>query len=117
MPTSSLMSLLLIRGWKLNDIHSLKYFRNFFSVSTLQQFTVLNNKQVANYDDLILTGLSVDDCASSCIAEEYFQCASFEYDYNAATCVLSHLHPDETPKLIKNQNGVDLYIRKESILL
>lgn len=87
----------------------------YFSVSTLQQFTVLNNKQVPNYDDLILTGMSVDDCASACVSEEYFQCGSFEYDYNAATCYLSHLHPDETPKLIKNQNGVDLYIRKKGI--
>ena len=84
---------------------------NFFTASTLNQFNLHNNKMVPNYDDLILTGQSVDDCSSACVTEESFQCNSFEYDYNSGTCYLSHLHPDETPKLIVNQNGFDLYIR------
>ncbi|XP_071140792.1 uncharacterized protein [Mytilus edulis] len=85
--------------------------RNPSAVSTLNQFQLLNNKIVPNYDDLILTGLSVDDCSASCVTEDSFVCSSFEYDYNSGTCYLSHIHPDETPKLIKNQNGFDLYIR------
>lgn len=88
-----------------------------FIVSTLNQFQLLNNKVVPNYDDLILTGLSVDDCSASCVTEDSFVCASFEYDYNSGTCYLSHIHPDETPKLIKNQNGFDLYIRKYCLIV
>lgn len=88
-----------------------------FIVSTLNQFQLLNNKVVPNYDDLILTGLSVDDCAASCVTEDAFVCSSFEYDYNSGTCYLSHIHPDETPKLIKNQNGFDLYIRKYCLIV
>ncbi|KAJ8306626.1 hypothetical protein KUTeg_017171 [Tegillarca granosa] len=79
--------------------------------NTLNQFRDMQNRYVQNFDDLILTGMSVDDCAQSCIGQETFVCQSFEYEYLTGTCYLSHLHPDEHPKLIKTLQGVDLYIQ------
>lgn len=69
------------------------------------------NKYVPNFDDNILTGLSIDDCASACVTQTSFVCQSFEYQLIQGTCVLSHLHPDEHPGAIKGISGTDLYIR------
>lgn len=81
------------------------------SVKTLQSFKSMPNKYVPNFDDNILTGLSIDDCASACVTQTSFVCQSFEYQLIQGTCVLSHLHPDEHPGAIKGISGTDLYIR------
>ena len=70
------------------------------------------NRYVPDFDDMILTGMSIDDCAQACNQQQTFICNSFEYQYGTSECYLSHLHPDEQPDKIKTASGVDLYIRK-----
>ena len=70
------------------------------------------NRYVPNYDDNIITGLSIDDCAQACVDQTSFICQSFEYQLIQGVCVLSHLHPDEHPGAIKSIVGTDLYISR-----
>ncbi|KAK3090768.1 hypothetical protein FSP39_014480 [Pinctada imbricata] len=81
------------------------------ATSLLQNYRPMVNRYVPNFDDMILTGMSIDDCAQACNSQETFICNSFEYQYGTSECYLSHLHPDEQPDKIKSANGVDLYIR------
>lgn len=101
-------------AYKASDITSsvsLGGQRDPSSTGTLQHFRAMHNKYVPNYDDDIETGLSVDDCGAACVAEEVFVCNSFEYEWKTGRCFLSHFHPDDDPKKIQNNNGIDLYIR------
>ena len=67
------------------------------SEQALQNFNVQINKYIPGYDDLILTGQAVDDCANACQNREEWVCNSFEYCFDSGYCVLSKLHPDERP--------------------
>ncbi|XP_062619530.1 uncharacterized protein LOC134281083 [Saccostrea cucullata] len=81
------------------------------STKTLQSFKSMPNRYVPNFDDNILSGQSIDDCAQACVDQTSFVCQSFEYELLTGTCFLSHLHPDEHPGVIKGIQGTDLYIR------
>ncbi|XP_055956297.1 uncharacterized protein LOC126818106 [Patella vulgata] len=81
------------------------------SKTALQHFSGQANKQVNGFDDLILTGTSIDDCANECLGEIVFSCQSFEYCYDTGYCVMSHTHPDERPDLIIASDHCDLYTR------
>ncbi|KAK3607662.1 hypothetical protein CHS0354_010649 [Potamilus streckersoni] len=88
--------------------------RQTSSSSFMDQFRAQINKAIPGYDDLILTGMAIDDCAAACINQEEWVCNSFEFHFDSGWCVLSKLHPDEMPNIIQNQQFVDLYIRKYS---
>lgn len=81
------------------------------AIKTLKTFKSMPNRYVPNFDDNIITGLSIDDCAQACVDQTSFICQSFEYQLIQGVCVLSHLHPDEHPGAIKSILGTDLYIR------
>ena len=86
-----------------------------YSITTeaaLQNFNVQINKAIPGYDDLILTGQAIDDCAASCKNQEEWVCNSFEYCFDTGYCVLSKLHPDERPGIVQNKPLCDLYSRK-----
>ena len=47
------------------------------------------NSAIDGYDNLHLTGVSVDDCKAACCAEVSFPCMSFDYDKATSECDLS----------------------------
>ncbi|XP_041360235.1 uncharacterized protein LOC121376435 [Gigantopelta aegis] len=80
-------------------------------VKSIHHFTDHINKQVRGFDDLILTGLAVDECAAECQAEVVFDCQSFEFCYDTGNCIMSHIHPDEHPDSIISSQTCDLFVR------
>ena len=54
----------------------------------------------------------MDDCANACQNREEWICNSFEYCFDSGYCVLSKLHPDERPGVVKNKALCDLYSSK-----
>lgn len=85
--------------------------RQLSTQQALQNYNVQINKAIPGYDDLILTGQAVDDCATSCKNQEEWICNSFEYCFDTGYCVLSKIHPDERPGLVVNKALCDLYSR------
>ncbi|XP_046544811.1 uncharacterized protein LOC124255018 [Haliotis rubra] len=69
------------------------------------------HKAVRGSQDVQLTEMAIDGCASECVAELEFTCQSFEYCMTSGVCTLSRIHPDERPDLIVNNASCDLYIR------
>ena len=84
----------------------------FHLANVMSQFKPMPNKAVPHFDNDVLTGVSIDDCAQACISSFSYVCNSFEYQYATSYCLLSTLHPDEKPSMIQTSVGVDLYIRK-----
>ena len=78
----------------------------------LQNFDVQINKAIPGYNDLILTGQAIDDCAASCLNQEEWICNSFDYCFDTGYCLLSKLHPDERPGVVQNEEFCDLYSSK-----
>nr|XP_022319141.1 uncharacterized protein LOC111121934 [Crassostrea virginica] len=81
------------------------------STNVMSQFKPMPNKAVPHFDNDVLSGVSIDDCAQACISSFSYVCNSFEYQYATSYCLLSTLHPDEKPSMIQTSVGVDLYIR------
>ena len=81
----------------------------------MTQFQVLPQKSGKGFDTS-LRGLSVDECASSCVDEETYNCQSFHYCWNAGACFLSRRHPDEQPNMLRDTPSCDLYIRESFVL-
>ncbi|XP_076462458.1 uncharacterized protein LOC143294838 [Babylonia areolata] len=84
--------------------------RNPASSSVMANFQVIPNK-LGKGSQMAIPGLSVDDCASSCLEEMTFPCQSFHYCWEAGTCFISKQHPDERPNMLKDSSGCDLYYR------
>ena len=84
------------------------------SESKLHGFNVQVNKAIPGYDDRILTGLAVDDCAVSCQNQPSWVCNSFQYCFDTGYCVLSKLHPDRRPQVVVNKPFCNLYSSKLS---
>ena len=94
--------------FEISSIHFLVYVTE----AALQNFNVQINKAIPGYDDLILSGQAIDDCAASCQNQEEWVCNSFEYCIETGYCVLSKLHPDERPGIVVNKQLCDLYSSK-----
>lgn len=88
--------------------------RQLSSQTLLNKFNMQINKNIPGYDDLILTGVAIDDCASSCLAEQSWVCNSFSFCFDTGYCVLSKLHPDTRPSVVVNKPLCDLYSKKYS---
>ena len=97
-------------------IENLRHVTIFISEQALQNFNVQINKYIPGYDDLVLTGQAVDDCANACQNREEWICNSFEYCFDSGYCVLSKIHPDERPGVVKNKALCDLYSSKLRML-
>ena len=78
----------------------------------VSQFNVQVNKNIPGYDDSILTGIAIDDCASACLKQNAWVCNSFTFCFDTGYCVLSKLHPDERPSVVVNKPLCDLYSSK-----
>jgi hypothetical protein len=81
------------------------------TANDINQFTSIANKEAKGFTNRI-PGVSVDDCAGSCVQETSFDCQSFHYCWDAGNCFLSTIHPDERPDQLKDSSGCDLYYRK-----
>ncbi|XP_052774803.1 uncharacterized protein LOC128213258 [Mya arenaria] len=88
--------------------------RQLSSQVLMNKFNMQINKNIPGYDDLVLTGVAIDDCASSCISEQSWVCNSFSYCFDTGYCVLSKLHPDTRPSVVVNKPLCDLYSKKYS---
>lgn len=75
----------------------------------MNQFKMQINKGIPGYDDDILTGIAIDDCAQACLSQQSWVCNSFSYSFDTGYCTLSKLHPDERPGVVKNVPLTDLY--------
>ncbi|XP_045160291.2 uncharacterized protein LOC123525365 isoform X4 [Mercenaria mercenaria] len=89
--------------------------RKLSTKALMDRFSVQTNKYIPGYSDMILTGLSIDDCASTCLNRMSFVCNSFWYDFTTGYCVLSRLHPDERPNLVVNNAFTDMYSKKYTV--
>ena len=60
-------------------------------------------------------GVSVDQCASKCLTEATIDCQSFDYCFETGSCMLSHVHTDQTIKVVPTHLTCDLYSSKFDI--
>lgn len=84
-----------------------------FSEGDLHKFTVSDNNMRMREPRLAITGLAVDDCASSCLSEQYFDCEAFSFCYDVGDCFLHDVWPVDHPELLVSSSSCDLY-RRES---
>lgn len=63
-----------------------------------------------------LSGISVDDCAESCLTELEFDCYSFVYCYKTGVCLLASTYAQNRTDLIYDRPKCDLYYSKTLIL-
>lgn len=89
--------------------------RTSASQAVLDNFNMQINKDIPGYDDAILTGIAIDDCASACLNQQSWICNSFTYSFDTGYCTLSKLHPDERPGIVVNHQLVDLYSKKYTV--
>ena len=86
----------------------------FLPGANLQHFIPSRQKVVLMNNDAQFKGVSVDQCASKCLSEMTFDCLSFDYCFDTGICLLSHIHPDQNPKLVVTHQMCDLYARELS---
>ncbi|KAL4237127.1 hypothetical protein ACF0H5_005508 [Mactra antiquata] len=86
--------------------------RQLSTQNLMNQFNMQINKGIPGYDDSILTGIAIDDCASACLNQQSWVCNSFSFCFDTGYCTMSQLHPDERPGVVKNSAMCDLYSKK-----
>ncbi|XP_025109444.1 uncharacterized protein LOC112573362 isoform X2 [Pomacea canaliculata] len=77
----------------------------------LHKFTVSDKNMRMREPRLAITGLAVDDCASSCLSEQYFDCEAFSFCYDVGDCFLHDVWPVDHPELLDTSSTCDLYRR------
>ncbi|KAH3695076.1 uncharacterized protein LOC127861585 isoform X2 [Dreissena polymorpha] len=89
--------------------------RQLSSQALMDQFVQQINKDIPGYDDLIITGVAIDDCATGCLSQQSWVCNSFSYCFDTGYCILSKLHPDARPSAVVNKPLCDLYSKKYTV--
>ncbi|XP_076072819.1 uncharacterized protein LOC143044643 [Mytilus galloprovincialis] len=80
------------------------------SSKTLSHFKAMKDKSQKGLTGF-LTGISVDDCAESCLTELEFDCFSFVYCYKTGVCLLASTYAQNRTDLIYDRPKCDLYYR------
>lgn len=91
------------------ELFYLKYLS--FSEADLHGFTHAGYNIKTAQSRWAITGIAVDDCASACLSEQFFDCDAFDYCYNTGDCFLFDSwvvdHAD-----FDNSSTCDLFRRK-----
>ncbi|XP_064606544.1 uncharacterized protein LOC135471299 [Liolophura sinensis] len=80
--------------------------------NNIKKFKVQSTNTAIKVPKTRLPKLSVDDCATACIAEETFSCEGFDYCFSDGDCFLTDRHPDSVPANSTTLTSLcDLYAR------
>ncbi|XP_025110065.1 uncharacterized protein LOC112573701 [Pomacea canaliculata] len=74
------------------------------------KFTVTTHDMMLFNSRLVLSGIAVDDCASACLNEQFFDCEAFDYCYTVGDCYLYDIWSDD-PRNLDIYSSCDIFRR------
>jgi len=84
----------------------------FLSGVNLQHFLTSRHHVLISQPEVVVKGVSVDQCAARCLQEATFDCQSFDYCFDYGGCGMSSQHADRNLAVKPTVAYCDLYSRE-----